>query len=122
MTPWLLLTTMPRWCNAGARMAVLAVLFGSLVICRFLGVAGVGAFDSWLVCARVSLAVMFVFTATAHFTPMKRDLIAMVPPALPRPDLFVFATGIAELAGAVGLLIPATTFWAACGLVALMVA
>jgi uncharacterized membrane protein len=65
---------------------------------------------------------MFAFTAMSHFTPMKKDLIAMVPPALPRPDVLVFATGIAELAGAVGLLIPATSFWAAYGLIVLMVA
>jgi uncharacterized membrane protein len=63
---------------------------------------------------------MFVFTAVSHFAPMKRDLIAMVPPGLPRPDLLVFATGVLELAGAVGLLIEATRFWAACGLILLM--
>src|SRR5262245_18546130 len=103
-------------------MAVLIVLFASFAIVRLLGVAGVTALDSWLVSARVALATMFVFTAISHFSPMKKDLIAMVPPALPRPDLLVFATGIAELAGAIGLLIPATRFWAACGLIVLMAA
>src|SRR5262245_34381830 len=103
-------------------MAVLIVLFTSLVIFRLLGVAGVTIFDSWLVSARWSLAAMFVFTAMSHFTPMRKDLIAMVPAELPRPDLLVFATGIAELAGAAGLLFPATTFWAVCGLIVLMVA
>jgi uncharacterized membrane protein len=65
---------------------------------------------------------MFVFTAVSHFAPMKRDLIAMVPPGLPRPDLLVFATGVLELAGAAGLLFEATRFWAACGLILLMAA
>jgi uncharacterized membrane protein len=65
-------------------------------------------------------AVMFLFTATSHFTPMRKDLIAMVPPGLPRPDLLVLLTGIAELAGAIGLLIPATRYWAAWGLMVLM--
>lgn len=64
---------------------------------------------------------MFVFTAVAHWAPMKKDLIAMVPPALPRPDLIVLVTGIAELAGAVGLQLAATRFWAAWGLVVLLV-
>jgi len=41
---------------------------------------------------------------------------------LPRPDLIVFATGILELAGAVGLVIQATRLWAAWGLIALMIA
>ena len=103
-------------------MQVLIVLFGSLIIYRALGVAGVSWFMTWAACARLALATMFVFTATAHFTPMKADLIAMVPRALPRPDLIVFLTGMAELAGAVGLMIPATRMWAACGLIALLVA
>jgi len=103
-------------------MVVLIVLFASLVVFRVLGFAGVTRFDSWLVSARVSLATMFVFTAMSHFTRMRKDLIAMVPPALPRPDVLVFATGLAELAGAIGLLFPSTTLWAASGLIALMVA
>jgi len=65
---------------------------------------------------------MFVFTAVSHFAPMKRDLIAMVPPSLPRPDLLVFITGVLELAGAAGRLLEATRFWAACGLILLMAA
>ena len=97
-------------------MIVLLVLFGSLFFFRALGMAGVAAFQSWILSARVALAVMFLFTATSHFTPMKKDLIAMVPPGLPRPDLLVLLTGIAELAGAIGLLIPATTLLGRSGL------
>jgi uncharacterized membrane protein len=103
-------------------MAVLFVLFGSCLLFRLLGFAMVPALDSWVVSARVALATMFLFTATSHFAPMKKDLIAMVPPALPRPDLLVFLTGVAELAGAVGLLIPATTRLAATGLIVLLAA
>lgn len=102
-------------------MAVLIVLFGSLFAFRLLGAAGAALFATWVASARAALAVMFVFTAISHFAPMKRDLIAMVPAMLPRPDVLVFVTGVAELAGAIGLLIPATRFWAACGLVALLV-
>src|SRR5262245_13584572 len=82
--------------------------------------AGVSAFQSWIMSARVALAVMLLFTETSHFAPMKKDLIAMVPPGLPRPDLLVLLTGMAELAGAIGLLIPATRYWAAWGLIVLM--
>ena len=70
-------------------MIVLQVLFGSLFFFRALGMAGVAVFQSWILSARVALAVMFLFTATSHFTPMRKDLIAMVPPGLPRPDLLV---------------------------------
>jgi uncharacterized membrane protein len=103
-------------------MQVLAVLFGSLILYRALGTAGVSLFASWTASARFALATMFVFTAVAHFAPMKRDLIAMVPPSLPRPDLLVFITGLMELAGAAGLLFEATRYWAACGLILLMAA
>jgi uncharacterized membrane protein len=71
---------------------------------------------------RAALATVFFFTAAAHFTPRKKDLIAMVPPALPRPDVLVLATGIAEIAGAIGLLFPPTAFWATTGLIVLMMA
>jgi len=103
-------------------MQVLLVLFGSLLLYRVLGVAGVSLFATWMLCARLALATMFVFTAIAHFAPMRKDLIAMVPPGLPRPDLLVFLTGVLELAGAAGLVFEATHAWAAWGLVLLMVA
>jgi uncharacterized membrane protein len=103
-------------------MQVLVALFGSLFLYRLLGLAGVSWFATWLDCARVALATMFLFTAVSHFAPMRADLIAMVPQALPRPDLIVFVTGVAELAGAVGLLIPATRVWAAYGLMTLLIA
>jgi uncharacterized membrane protein len=105
-----------------AEMQVLAVLFGFLLVYKTLGALGVSLFDGWLQSRRFALATMFVFTAISHFAPMKRDLIAMIPPALPRPDLLVFATGVLEVAGAGGLLIEATRFWAAIGLILLMAA
>jgi uncharacterized membrane protein len=102
-------------------MPVLIVLFAALLVCRLLGVMGVEVVNTWLGSARVPLAIMFVFTAASHFAPMRKDLIAMVPPGLPRPDLLVSLTGLAELAGASGLLFQATRYWAACGLMVLMV-
>ncbi|MFE3192671.1 DoxX family protein [Nocardia sp. NPDC059240] len=66
--------------------------------------------DSWPHAVRIGLAVMFVLTASAHFLQPRRDsMIAMVPPRLPNPPALITLTGILELAGAVGLLIP----WAA---------
>ena len=50
---------------------------------------------------------MFVFTAVSHFHPRARpDLIRMVPASLPAPAVLVTATGMLELLGAVGLLVP----------------
>ena len=67
----------------------------------------------WATSLRIALAAMFLLTAWAHFGSMREDLIRMVPPAFPRPALVVTLTGIAELAGAVGLLVPRTAPWAA---------
>lgn len=103
-------------------MQVLAILFGTFFLYRALGVIGLSQLDSWVASARFALATMFVFTAVSHFAPMRRDLIAMVPPGFPRPDLMVFFTGIMEVAGAAGLLFESTRFWAACGLILLLVA
>ena len=103
-------------------MLVLLVLFGSLLVFRASGLVGVAMFATWLASARAALAVMFLFTSTSHFTAMKKHLIAMVPASLPRPDVLVFITGIAEALGAIGLLVPTTRFWAACGLIALLLA
>jgi uncharacterized membrane protein len=103
-------------------MIVLIVLLASFGLYRLLGVAGVAALDSALISGRAALATMFFFTAASHFTATKNDLIAMVPPALPRPDLLVLTTGIAEFTGAVGLLVASTAPVAAIALSVLMAA
>ena len=53
---------------------------------------------------------------------MREDLIRMVPRWLPYPRALVYLTGVFELAGAIGLLIPSLQRLAGLGLVALLVA
>jgi uncharacterized membrane protein len=89
-------------------MTVLIVLVASILLFRGLGFAGAPAFASWSADVRDGLAVMLLFTGSAHFTPMKEDLIRMTPPWVPRPRAMVFFTGLCELAGAIGLVIPET--------------
>ena len=61
---------------------------------------------------RILLASVFVLMAVTHFVPrVARGMRAMIPPALrrpgmPSPALLVSVTGVAELAGAAGLLAP----------------
>ena len=77
--------------------------------------------DSWPEAIAVGLAAMFVLTGVAHFVnPLRRDMIAIVPPQLPAPGLLVTITGVLELAGAVGLLYPPTRVAAAVCLFVLM--
>lgn len=83
---------------------------------RLLGMLpGLARFATWRVSAAHGLAVMLVMTAGAHFVPPgvtfmpnHADMVAMVPPFVPFPALMVYLTGILELAGAVGLVLPAT--------------
>jgi uncharacterized membrane protein len=51
---------------------------------------------------------MFLLTASAHWGKRRSDLIRMIPPAFPRPDIVVTTTGLLEILGAIGLLIPTT--------------
>ncbi|WKU04148.1 DoxX family protein [Micromonospora sp. HUAS LYJ1] len=100
----------------------IALIVGTAVA-RLAGLAGVDALDGWHPALRVGLALLFIMTGSAHFVPPRReDLIAMVPPRLPRPGTLVTVTGVLELAGAAGLLIPATARPTAAGLALLLVA
>ena len=103
-------------------MVVLGVLLVSLVFFRGLGALGVGLFSAWQVSAAWALAVMFLFTASAHFTKTKEDLIGMVPKAFPNPRLLVHLTGVLEVLGALGLLVTMTRTFAGLGLALLLVA
>jgi len=100
----------------------LYVMIAGIAAARVAGAIGWQALDDWQIATRVGLAVMFVFTGVAHFTRTRVDLVRMVPPQLPHPELLVTGTGIAELAGAIGLLVPALAPWVAYALIALLIA
>jgi len=102
-------------------MVVLIVLLVSWLVFHAVGAAGVHTLASWQDSARYALVVMFVFTATAHFNKMKHDLARMIPAYFPRPLLMVYVTGIFELLGAAGLLLPGFRRLAGICLIALLV-
>ncbi len=80
------------------------------------------ALATWHDSARFALALMFAFTGIAHFNRMKRDLVRMVPAVFPQPLLLVYFTGILELMGAAGLLLPRFRLLAGICLIALLIA
>jgi uncharacterized membrane protein len=100
------------------------VMVVGCVAFRLLGAAGLlDAAGSWSGALRFALALMFVFTGAAHFVPRGRtEMVRMVPPRLPRPDLLVTVTGIFELLGAAGLLVPGLVRAFAYALIALLIA
>lgn len=70
---------------------------------------------------RWGLTIFMVAAGLNHF--LAADTYeAMVPRALPAPELLVQISGVAEILGGLGLILPATRRLAAWGLVALYVA
>ena len=67
------------------------------------------------------LAALFVGAGLLHLL-RPAPYLRIVPPALPAPRRLVLLSGVAEVAGGLGLLRPATRRWAAGGLVALLLA
>jgi uncharacterized membrane protein len=72
----------------------------------------------WL---RLGLALLFVSAGLLHFI-RPETFLRIVPPVLPAPRLLVLLSGVAEVAGGLGLLLPATRRLAGWGLLALLVA
>ena len=102
-------------------MAVIVTLVLGTLGARLAGWLGVDYADSWPAAVAIGLAAMFVMTGVAHFVnPLRRDMVAIVPPRLPSPGLLVTVTGVLELIGAAGLLYPPTRIAAALCLFALM--
>jgi uncharacterized membrane protein len=103
-------------------MAPFIVLITATLLARVAGQVGVTPLREWAGATRVGLAVMFCFTAAAHFNSMRPDLIRMIPPAMPNPELMVTFTGLCEIFGAIGLLIPGTRRVAAVALILFLLA
>jgi uncharacterized membrane protein len=104
-------------------MAPLITLLVGSIVARAVGWLGVDYVNSWTAAIAVGLAAMFVLTGIAHFAgTLRGDLVAIVPPRLPAPGLLVTITGVLELLGAAGLLLPVTRVAAAVCLLLLMLA
>ncbi|PFN83929.1 hypothetical protein COJ85_27435 [Bacillus sp. AFS076308] len=102
-------------------MAPFIVLILSFLILRITGVLGISYFDAWDTSLRVAVALMFLLTATAHWGKRRPVLIKMVPPGVPNPEFIVTITGILEIVGAIGLLIPLTSRIPSIGLALLLI-
>ena len=103
-------------------MVSLFVLVASFIILRGVGLLGVKRLSSWKEAGRGALVIMFLFTGTSHFTSMKYDFAAMIPDPLPDGLWVIYLTGVFEIAGAIGLLLPQTRRLAGICLVLLLVA
>ena len=103
-------------------MVPFVVLIASFVLLSVLGQIGLPLSYGWRTSLSLALSGMFLLTASAHWGKRRQDLIRMIPPAFPRPEMLVTATGVLEIAGAVGLMIPMVSRYAALGLSLLLIA
>jgi len=87
-------------------MTPFILLLTLFLLLNILGRLGIPFSFGWWTALRISLAAMFLLTAPAHWGRRRADLFRMIPPRFPRPDLLVSITGVLEILGAVGLLIP----------------
>jgi uncharacterized membrane protein len=76
----------------------------------------------WRDAARIGMAVLFFFTAVAHFTSIGRDMASMIPPPFTGAMWIVYVTGMLEALGAIGLLTVRFRRAAAICLIALLIA
>lgn len=67
------------------------------------------------------LAAVMVLAGANHFR-VPEAYAAMMPPQLPAPDALVLISGVFEILGGIGLLVPRTQRFAAWGLIALFIA
>lgn len=104
-------------------MAPIIVLIVVTLLVRLVGHFGVMGLRDGRAAVRSGLAAMFLLTASAHFVgSMRSDLVAMVPPWVPGAEFMVTFTGVCEILGAIGLLIPRTRRIAGIALIVMLVA
>src|SRR5688572_7587074 len=69
----------------------------------------------------VILAIFFIAVGIFHFVNTA-FFVSAVPPYIPYPTEMVLISGVFEILGGIGVIIPAVKKWAGIGLIALLVA
>lgn len=98
-------------------LAVLLGVFGSVFVVERLRGRARGAVGR---AGLIALAALFLMTGISHFI-LTEGMAQMVPPPFP-PVETVWATGVLEILGAIGLLVPRTSKLSAWCLLALLIA
>jgi uncharacterized membrane protein len=75
----------------------------------------------WQLIPRILLAVFFIAGGANHFR-MPDVYLGMMPPWLPWPLVLVQVSGVAEILGGVGALVPVTRRFSGWGLIILLIA
>ncbi|MEO5925359.1 MAG: DoxX family membrane protein [Bryobacteraceae bacterium] len=70
---------------------------------------------------RLGTAILFIAAGIFHFL-IPETYLRIMPPSIPWPLAMVYISGLAEIAGGLGLAFPFTRRYASWGLVALLIA
>ena len=70
---------------------------------------------------RVLMGALYISAGALHFF-ITRRYMAIMPPYLPAHTLLVQVSGVFEILGGIGILVPATQRFSAWGLIALLIA
>lgn len=76
---------------------------------------------NWRALFQILLAVFFVGAGANHFR-VPDIYLGMMPPWLPWPEILVQVSGVAEILGGIGLLVPFARRFSGWGLIVLLVA
>lgn len=71
---------------------------------------------------RIGFALFFIAAGVNHFVTPEWYLANQMPPWVPFPLTMLYATGVAEIVGGIGLLVGPVRLWAVRGLLLLLVA
>ena len=71
--------------------------------------------------AAIATGLTFIFTGASHFF-IPDKFMEIMPPFIPAPLLMIYASGIFEILGGIGLIIPRTRRAAALSLILLLIA
>lgn len=71
---------------------------------------------------RIGFSIFFIAAGVNHFVTPEWYLANQMPPWVPFPLAMLYATGVAEIAGGIGLLVASVRLWAMRGLLLLLVA
>jgi len=88
-------------------LVMLGILFVPYLVLTAVGAVWPGLMLDPGLRGRISLALVFLFTASGHFVKT-RSMSEMLPPWVPGRVPIIYVTGLLEITGAAGLLVSST--------------
>jgi uncharacterized membrane protein len=102
-------------------MTVFFIIITLAVLLHLASKIGLNPFKNFRENARIATGIAFVLTGISHFL-IPEKFLEMMPPFLPGHLFLIYLSGVFEILGGIGLMLSRTKFWAAIGLILLLLA